>query len=240
MHWVWFDSIQVAGDMFLFLLLCKKEYIWHPAGTSFPALSCLSVKAPANKSGKYLLDLGGAVQINLSKCCPGYGHAEVQVWQWQKILHFKQWRKKNVPSGAGLLSCLSGAEGREEGWSKAVKLWLLFWETVRMPWECQTAEEAVTEDWNCSEVQDWPTCSRGLITLSCTNLGWYLFKWSRCKMKSVLRISSVFSKMWGDLPCRRAGTAAPLFLNSWDVTWNTLLPHHALSLIFCSGTVAGC
>lgn len=61
-------------------------------------------------------------------------------------------------------------------------------------------------------------------------------------MKSVVedQLCYVFSKMWGDLPCRRAGTAAPLFLNSWDVTWNTLLPYRALSLIFCSGTVAGC
>lgn len=218
MHWVWFDSIQVAGEMFLFLLLCKKKYIWHPAGTSFPAPSCLSVKATANKAGKCILELGGAVQINLGVLPRVWSCTEVQVWQWQKLLHFKQWRKKNVPSGAGLLSCLCGAEGREEGWSQAVKLWLLFWETVRMPWECQTAEEAVTEDWNCSEGWDWPTCSWGLIML-CTNVGWYLLKWSRCKMKFVVKdhLCDVFSKLGGDLPCKRAGTAAPLFLNGWDV-----------------------
>lgn len=236
MHWVWFDSIQVAGDMFLFLPLCKKEYIWHPAATSFPAPSCLSVKAPGNKAGKYILELWGSCTDK-----PGCGRAEVQVWQWQwqKPLHFKQWRKKNVPSGAGLLSCLCGAEGREEGWSQAVKLWLLFWETE---WECQTAEEAVTEDWNCSEVWDWPTCSWGLITLLWTHLGWYLLKWSRCKRKSVVKnlLCYVFSKMWGDLLCRRTGTGAPLLLSYGDVMWNVLLPHHTLSLIFCSGTVAGC
>lgn len=38
-------------------------------------------------------------------------------------------------------------------------------------------------------------------------------------MKFVVKdhLCDVFSKLGGDLPCKRAGTAAPLFLNGWDV-----------------------
>lgn len=96
--------------MFLFLFLCKKEYIWHPAGTSFPAPSCLSVKATANKAGKYILDLGGAVQINLGVLprvwsCRGPGVAvpetpsfqavkEEECAKWSRIAELPVWSRR--------------------------------------------------------------------------------------------------------------------------------------------------
>lgn len=74
---MWFDCIQVTGDTFLFLLLCKKEYFLHPSGSSSAPLSCLSEKVLVSKVGRYIWEQSVGICANKPVCaaqsCRGTG-----------------------------------------------------------------------------------------------------------------------------------------------------------------------